>query len=702
MQTTDSKRFKRALLFTAVSLTAFLPFFQACDDDDDDEKTSEIVLESFGPMPIARGAELRFIGYNLDQVTAVVIPDQIQITEFTSKTAELLTVTVPQEAVEGYVVLKTPQGDMTTKTRIGYSEPVSIGAFTPSTIKAGQELTITGDYLNLVKEIIFTDRISVGSTAFTAQSRQQIKVSVPAQACSGKIAVSNGAEDPVIVYSATELTVTLPAFAAVSPNPVKPGEKLTITGTDLDLVKTIVLGGEKEITSFVSQSAGKIELTVPNDTRDGKIKLLPASLVTVESAGDLVMVVPTVTVSPTTIKNGEDITVTGTDLDLIDKVIFGGDKEGTKVAGGTPSLLKVTVPDDAVSGIVRFTTQSTKTVNGPEITMIDPAFTSFSPAVTKANEDIAISGTDLDLVTEVMFTGNMKGIVSSQTATAMTVTVPVGAKTGTIMLITKNGSQIPSPGPITVNANLPDFTSFSQSKGTPGEILTINGANLSLIKQLIFPGNITATSYGTKTDAIVEVYVPMEITPGYGQIRMITYEGEEGLLPQIFFGGTDPVVDPALMITDCTNPDIPGNWGGNIEIASDPAKALSGNYIHGTAMALGGWAWIWGNNWWPFPSVTSAGHVLKMDVRVDKPLGASNVHFQMALGGTRIDIGAFGMTSPTQTTVGWVTVTYDLSAFGELPAVIPSNGDWGINFWYADGPVDISGLYIDNIRFEAK
>jgi hypothetical protein len=91
-----------------------------------------------------------------------------------------------------------------------------------------------------------------------------------------------------------------------------------------------------------------------------------------------------------------------------------------------------------------------------------------------------------------------------------------------------------------------------------------------------------------------------------------------------------------------------------------------------------------------------------MDVRVDKPLGASNIHFQMALGGTRIDIGAFGMTSPTQTTVGWVTVTYDLSAFGELPAVIPSNGDWGINFWYADGPVDISGLYIDNIRFEAK
>ena len=39
-------------------------------------------------MPIARGAELKFIGANLDKVTAVVLPNNLTITTFTSKTPE--------------------------------------------------------------------------------------------------------------------------------------------------------------------------------------------------------------------------------------------------------------------------------------------------------------------------------------------------------------------------------------------------------------------------------------------------------------------------------------------------------------------------------------------------------------------------------------------------------------------------------------
>jgi len=89
-----------------------------------------------------------------------------------------------------------------------------------------------------------------------------------------------------------------------------------------------------------------------------------------------------------------------------------------------------------------------------------------------------------------------------------------------------------------------------------------------------------------------------------------------------------------------------------------------------------------------------------MDVRLDKPFGATNVHFQMEFGGSRIDIGACGIT--TATTEGWVTVTFDLSTYSGLPATIPSGGEWGINFWYATGAADITGLYLDNIRFEHK
>jgi hypothetical protein len=697
MQTRIIKYCNGALLFFTLFMVSAVVFLTSCQKEKED---TSVALYSFGPMPIARGAELKFIGKNLDRVTAVVLPSNIIISTFTTKTSDLLSLTVPQEAVPGLVVLKTPEGDITTKTEIGFSESISIASFSPATIKPGAELTITGDYLSLVGEVIFTDRISIAKTSFTGQKRTEIKLLVPAAAQTGKIAVSDAKEDPVIVYSTTNLTVKLPVFTTITPNPVKAGTQLTITGTDLDLVKTVKLGGNKSITTFVSQSATQIVLAVPADTKDGKMTMIPASGVNVVSAADLVMVVPTVSVTPTTVKNGADITVTGTDLDLVDKVVFGGSKQGTIKTGGTPTQILVTVPNDAISGVVTFVTKATKEVAGPSLIIVDPVFTSFAPASAKPNTDITITGTDLDLVVDVLFVGGVKGTIKSRTDTQLVVTVPVGAKDGKITLKTKNGTQIQSPSSITVPANLPNFTSYSEAKGAPGKILTINGTNMLLIKELIFPGNITATAYGIKTDTKVEVYVPTNVTRGVGQITMLTYEGEQGLLPSLFFGATDPITDPSLIITTFTDGFSQyGYWGGIAETGSDPAIALDGNYMHGTGTAVSGWAWVWANNWISFPSVTTADHLFKMDVRLDKPWGATGVHFQMEFSGNRIDIGAFGIT--TATTPGWITVTYDLSTFG-LPATIPSGGEWGINYWYGTGSCDMSGLYVDNLRFDHK
>lgn len=701
MQKKYIKYINRIFVFTILcAILAGTSMLSSCEQEEGDNGLT--VLNSFGPMPVARGAELRFIGVHLDKVTAIVLPGNIEIpaADFTSISPTLITITVPQNAVEGLIVLKSPDGDITTKTELGFSEPIKITSFSPNPIKFDSVLTIDGDYLNLIKEVIFTDRVTVTKDAFLSQSRTQLKVKVPAAAQTGKIAISNGADDPIIIYSTSELTVKLPGLSGMSPNPVKAGTDLTITGTNLDLVKTVLFGGNKSVTAFNSQSLTQIVLTVPIDAQDDTLRIMPASGVVVKSAVSLVMVVPTVNVTPTTVKNGADITVTGTNLDLIDHVIFGGNKQGTIVGGGTTSQIQVTVPTDAISGVVDFVTKATKTVHGPSLTIIDPGFTSFSPTSAAANTDIEITGTNLDLVTKVVFFGGTNGTIGARTSTNMTVTVPVGAKTGKITLVAMNGSQVESSSDFTVLANLPNVTSFSEPKGTPGHILTLNGTNMLLIKQLIFPDNLVATEYGIKNDTKVEVYVPLNATWGVQNIGIITYEGDQGLTPPIFIGDVDPVIDPSLMITDCTNPDIPGNWGGNIEIISDPTYSYFGNIIHGTNSALSGWAWIWGNNWFSFPSVSKADHLFKMDVRLTKPFGTTNVHFQMEFGGARIDLGAMGIT--TATTNGWITVTYDLSTFGDLPATIPSGGEWGPNFWYADGPVDISGLYIDNMRFEHK
>jgi hypothetical protein len=684
-----------ALLFATLWVVGVL--LPSCEGKEEQE--TRVLLYSFGPMPIARGAELKFIGVNLDKVTSVILPDNITITTFTTKTSTLLTLTVPQEAMPGYVVLKTPDGDITTKTEIGYSEPISISGFTPATVKAGDALTISGDYLNLVGEVIFTDRVSVLADDFTSQSRTEIQLLVPGEAQTGKIAVSNAAEEPIIVYSANNLTVTLPAFTSVTPNPVKAGTALTIAGTNLDLVETITLGGNKVIATndFVSHTATQIVINVPDDTKDGKVTMIPASGVEVVSADDLLMVIPTLSVTPVTLKNGQDITVTGTDLDLISQVIFGGNKQGTIKAGGTVTEILVTVPDDAVTGVVIFHTLADKQIDGPNITMIDPVFSSFTPTSAKPNNDVTITGTDLDLVVDVVFTGDISGTIGTRTETQMAVTIPVGAKTGPITLVAKNGATVQSAIDLTVESNLPNFNSFSESKGTPGAILTLNGTNMLLIKELIFPGGVYATAYGEKTDTKVEVYVPTDVASGYGQITMITYEGEQGLLPSLFFGGTDPITAQTIMITNFNGGGATqSTWGGVVTFGAPSV------YFDGTAAMLGltgsGWNWTWSQNWdnnCRPPLANPENYVLKMDICITTP--APGVEAGICLKGwdTAPYLGnnVFG----TSTNGNWVTVTFDVLTAG---MVIDGTGDWGI--WVNGGSFDLTGVMIDNLRFDPK
>ena len=144
-------------------------FTSSCKKEEGDNGLT--VLNSFGPMPIARGAELKFIGVNLDKITSIVLPGNIEIpvSGFNSKSATLLTITVPQNAIEGLIVLKAPEGDITTKTPLGFSEPILLKSFAPATLKSDEVLTITGDYLNLINEVIFTDRVFVSKAAFISQ-----------------------------------------------------------------------------------------------------------------------------------------------------------------------------------------------------------------------------------------------------------------------------------------------------------------------------------------------------------------------------------------------------------------------------------------------------------------------------------------------------------------------------------------------------
>src|SRR5665647_1189101 len=105
-------KFLSASLMTCLLLGSM--FLTSCDTTAD--STDKIVLEVFGPTPALRGGDLEFIGMNLNKVTSIEIPGTAPITTITVISPSKIKISIPQDAKPGLIVLKTPQGDLTTKT----------------------------------------------------------------------------------------------------------------------------------------------------------------------------------------------------------------------------------------------------------------------------------------------------------------------------------------------------------------------------------------------------------------------------------------------------------------------------------------------------------------------------------------------------------------------------------------------------------
>lgn len=676
----------------------------SCEKEKIDTK---IILNSFGPSPALRGGELRFIGNNLEKVTSIILPglkegQTVEVTEITVIDEREIRITIPQDAGVGLLTLKTPEGDITTITPLTYSEPISIESVTPATIKAGQTLTITGDYLNLIKSIIFFDGIAVGDTAFVSQTRKKIEVKVPAEAQTGKIILSNGAEIPIEVYSKDPLNIVLPTFTSFTPTTIKPGAVLTITGKDLDLVSMVEFGGGKIIPAFTLSSDGtKITITVPEDAQEGIIKLIAKSGVYVEGIADLKLVMPSnLAVAPTTVKNKETMTISGTNLDLVSSVMF-GDLEAEILEKSATKII-LTVPETASAKTATLNTLSTMTVETPEFAYVVPTIKTMTPETIMAGTDLTITGTNLDLVKQARFTGSSKIVdITTAPATSMIVTVPTDALTGVVTLITLNGTEVVSSAPLTVTAaDIPVVTHMPASI-KPGQLLVIEGTKLNLVETVIFANGVKATNFGTRSATLLEVYVPEEVARGVNNMQLITFSGKTVTAP-ITISGVDPILPTTIMIYDFNQRTSDwhavdwDNWGSSYDAAAGKANG----YI--TLVSRPGW-WILGCNhpdasgW---PSVDPSKYVLKVDVKVPKPIAITgDYEFLFRIGGQDVPSKLL-VTNNQIATPGneWATVTIPIS--GKLSNPTGNSGEFGIILNYSDGGTDFAGLSFDNMRFD--
>ena len=309
--------------------------FTSCSEDDlstNQYGKSGVNILAFGPMPITRGETMRVTGTQLNNVQQVLFPEGNQkltasttyiAADFTLKGSEEMTVTVPDQCVPGKLRLVTKGGDtIVSKSNITFSEEIKVTSATPNPVHPGDVLTIKGEYVWNIGQVMFFDHVTVDAEDFLKNTRNEIQVLVPMEAKPGPLYYNDGSESAENTLIIDMLNVDVANATAVSKAAPEFGELITITGENLDLVTSIDFPSVADVDFEVSNDGKSITVNVPDNCVSGTVVMNTASGLT--TSFDIT--VPLASVSDTNpvkeVKVGQTITITGDKLDRITKLIL--------------------------------------------------------------------------------------------------------------------------------------------------------------------------------------------------------------------------------------------------------------------------------------------------------------------------------------------------------------------------------------------
>lgn len=536
------KRHNKSFLWLVLLLICSTFAFTSCDRDDlnTDQYGNEISVLSYGPNPVLRGGVLTFKGANLDQITEIDLPGAEAITSInvvTSGKNSEINIEVPAEKCEpGIVTLKTAKnGEIKTLTPITYIENLKFTNFYVGENKenlvgnVGDVLTIEGDYLNNITSVIFANGATMDAENFKSQTRYQIQLVIPAEAGEGRFQISDGNN---YMYSEGALSINAPeidANNAIGKSLIKAGETEVLRGTSLDQIASIELNGATvEAADFKSQTASEITFVISSKVADGEITAVTKSGIRIPF-GEITTVVPSQLVAtPSPIKNGKEITISGKDMDLITGIAFPNAKE-SKLNKVETTKVTSTVPEDAQEGDITLSLDNGKTVT-VAYKLVKPTVTACTPAAITAGERTIIKGTDLDLVASVTFPGDVEQSVekfAAQNANAIAVTVPAACAGTGFKLNLKNGTTINIDGQLSIKAATdPAIASIAPGEAIAGSTITITGKNFQNIQNL-YIGSYKVNRYTSRTNTEIVCQVPANAEVGTYKIVMEDPDGNK-------------------------------------------------------------------------------------------------------------------------------------------------------------------------------
>ena len=525
----------------------------------------------------------------------------------------------------------------------------------------------------------------------------KIDVEVPGEATTGPVVVTvGGVVSNGVTFTVTGSESSAPTISSLEPDSGPEGTSIVITGANFGALKgtsTVAFNGMAATPTNWSDTS--ITVAVPMGAATGDV------VVTVDgtpSSGVSFTVAPAIgSLSPDAGPEGATVEITGTSF---------GTSQGTSTVtfngtGATPTSwsdtsITVTVPAGATTGSVVVTVGGTPS-DGASFT-VTPAIGSLSPIAGPEGTTVEITGMSFGAMqgtSSVTFNGTPVATYTSWSDTSITVTVPVGATTGNVVVTVggeaSNGVSFavgtdpvisglnPDSGPAGTTVEITG-ANFGASQGTSS--VTFNGAGATPANwsdtsiTVAVPANATTGPVVVTVDGTASNAMTFSVKPVVGGLSRVS--GPEGATVEITGTGFGPSQGTSTVTFNGAGA-TPTNWSDTSITVTVPAGAATGSVV----VTVGGTPSD-GVSFTVTPAIGSLSPIAGPEGATVEITGTS---FGASQGTSTVTFNGTGAT-PTRWSGTSITVTVPTGATtGPVVVTVAGQASNGVSFTVGTDPI---------------
>lgn len=401
--------------------------------------------------------------------------------------------------------------------------------FSPAFGQPGTWVTLQGGgfyYTGTSVDPVVSVQFGTRPAQFSVTADSQLVAVVPAGASTDYIRVAKSGRG--WVYSPRVFTVIGPGpyISGFSPTNGNVGTLVTIEGVQFTGVTAVRFNGIAA-PGFYVMADTRIQVNVPAGATTGPISVERAGVGTNVTSAFFYLPPVVQGFQPTNGRPGTWVTLFGQNLRGATAVHFGGIPAAFDPPQ-TNTILRAIVPAGAMTGPIRVTTPGGVYLSTSNFVVL-PTLSGFAPGAGPPGTSVTITGANLNVAPVTVRFGSVSAPLVQSGFDRLVVTVPTGAESAPITVVTRDGSDTSSA----LFHLPPELTGLVPTNGPPGTPVTLRGRNL-LGTSAVWFGGTPATFLPASSNTNLVAYVPDHVSTG--PVTVVTPAGSTNSGTRWFYG----------------------------------------------------------------------------------------------------------------------------------------------------------------------